>query len=257
MIILNQTITPHGGQPAFPSKGSKSQEMPQHLPMAPSFLHRSHSFKSFQSTPLKKTPLTNASGGSSSTWEESICRNTDELDIKIQRRNGILEPVSGTFKFPQLLGNEEGQYDNLTQPISQIKQGDTNKTMGNEAEFEPFTLSFLRSIMEKDKMNMIRDVMAAELDLLSTERNNTLVVAVSSAVKLERKQMDQIARKMQRVTGIENVRLENTVDPSLIAGFVISYEKEGAQVIDLSVKGQLANLVARIESTDQRIANGQ
>lgn len=79
-----------------------------------------------------------------------------------------------------------------------------------------------------------------------------LVVCVSSAVKLDGRQIDLIARKMRRLTGFRKLRLENAVDPSLIAGFVISYCDDGSQVIDLSVKGKLDALAARLESSDKK-----
>ncbi|XP_042443611.1 ATP synthase delta chain, chloroplastic-like [Zingiber officinale] len=80
--------------------------------------------------------------------------------------------------------------------------------------------------------------------------DHVLVVSVSSAVKLDERQIELISKKMQRLTGFQELRLENSIDPSLIAGFVISYCSDGSHVIDLSVKGQLAMLKARLESSD-------
>ncbi|KAL4203068.1 hypothetical protein AMTRI_Chr02g224350 [Amborella trichopoda] len=94
---------------------------------------------------------------------------------------------------------------------------------------------------------------AEQGETAKTVLTNTLVVTVSSAVKLETHQVDQIARRMEKLTGSSKIRIENSIDPSLIAGFVITYETEGSHVIDLSVKGQLDQLAAHIESTDQKI----
>ena len=99
---------------------------------------------------------------------------------------------------------------------------------------------FLRSLLQKE-------------DLAQRSSFPTVVLAVSvvSAVKLEKKQMRQIEKKMQRLTGFQHLKLENTVDPTLIAGFVIRYGDDDAHVIDLSVKGQLAQIAERLESSDQ------
>ncbi|XP_058083450.1 ATP synthase delta chain, chloroplastic-like [Magnolia sinica] len=243
--ILNQSITPHR-QPSFPSKGATSQDISQHVPMIPSF-HESQSLRALQS--LKKNTLTTTSAGARK--EESFSKNT-EVDFEKHKLNGMLDSITnGVCKAPQLFKSEDN-FNLLMQPITQIEQLKIHDIVASDAEFKPFNLSFFHSLVENEKSNLIKDVMG-ELDLFSAKQNDVLVVAVSSAVKLEGKQLDQIARKMQRMTGSDNMRLENTVDPSLIAGFVISYEKEGSHVIDLSVKGQLAELVARIESTDQRI----
>jgi len=70
-------------------------------------------------------------------------------------------------------------------------------------------------------------------------------------VELDARQTELIARKMRRLTGFVNLTVENVVDPSLIAGFVICYGTDDSHVIDLSVKGQLAALKNRVDSIDQ------
>ncbi|RWR94469.1 ATP synthase delta chain, chloroplastic-like protein [Cinnamomum micranthum f. kanehirae] len=241
MNILNQSIPSHG-QPAFPSKGANHQDNSQHLPVA---------YSRQRNQSLKKNALFTASGYPNQG--ESSSKKL-ELESKTHKKESVDYSVC---KLPRLFKDEDDLNHLLTQPISQSKQGGSGSTVSGdpETEFTPFTLSFLHSLMENEKLNLIKDAMG-EIDLFSHTPNNVLVVAVSSAVKLESNQIDQIARKMRRVTGSSNLRLEETVDPSLIAGFVVKYEKEGSShVIDLSVKGQLAHLVARIEYTDQKIAS--
>ncbi|KAJ6853775.1 ATP synthase delta chain, chloroplastic [Iris pallida] len=124
--------------------------------------------------------------------------------------------------------------------------GDLSHLLSAGAEFEP--------------LGLLTDAMV-ELDRKlsgSGQQQNVAVlkVAVSSAVRLDDTQIDLIARKMRRLTGFVNLRLENVVDPSLIAGFVISYGMGDSHVIDLSVKGQLAALAAKVEFSDKRrVAN--
>lgn len=89
------------------------------------------------------------------------------------------------------------------------------------------------------------------IDLNSFELVDDIVVSVSSAVKLDDVQIDLISRKMKRLTGFRKLRLENAVDPSLIAAFIIRYCDDGAQFLDLDVDGKWAALVARLESSDQ------
>jgi F0F1-type ATP synthase delta subunit len=80
-------------------------------------------------------------------------------------------------------------------------------------------------------------------------------VVVSSAVELDARQTELIARKMRRITGFASLTIENVVDPSLIAGFVVCYGPGESHVIDLSVKGKLAMLKNRVDSFDQTIAH--
>lgn len=108
------------------------------------------------------------------------------------------------------------------------------------AQFQPYTLNFLQSIFQE------------KFTPASSAVNLVLTVAVCSAVKLDQTQIDLIAKKMQRITGFTNLRIVDTVDPSLIAGFVISYGTDESNVIDLSVKGELAALANQAEASDQR-----
>ncbi|PKA55181.1 ATP synthase delta chain, chloroplastic [Apostasia shenzhenica] len=124
--------------------------------------------------------------------------------------------------------------------IPAIKADEERASVLRPAEFEALFLGPPLLQMEKEESKPIQESMAA-----------ILAVSVSSAVELDERQVDLIARKMKKITGFTNLRMEKTIDPSLIAGFVISYGDDGSQIIDLSVKGQLANLAARVESTDQ------
>ncbi|KAJ3698170.1 hypothetical protein LUZ61_001875 [Rhynchospora tenuis] len=112
------------------------------------------------------------------------------------------------------------------------------------AQYQPYTLNFLQSLFQEKKFSKA-----------NSAETLVLTVSVSSAVKLNQTQIDLIAKKMQRITGFTNLKLVNTVDPSLIAGFVISYGIDESSVIDLSVKGQLAALANKVEASDQRAHN--
>ena len=68
-----------------------------------------------------------------------------------------------------------------------------------------------------------------------------------SAVKLEQEQQFLIAKKLQELTGSKNIKLKPTVDPALIAGFVVEY---GSSQVDLSVKGQLDRISSELVAAD-------
>ena len=78
----------------------------------------------------------------------------------------------------------------------------------------------------------------------------TQVATVTSAVKLNNTQQEEIAQKLQSITGAKTIKLKRLIDPSIIAGFVIKYGRDGSRVIDMSVKGQLDNLMANLESRE-------
>lgn len=119
--------------------------------------------------------------------------------------------------------------------------------------FQPVTLNFLRSLLDKGSMTSIAEEggegagVPAEAPPL-----HALRVVVSSAVELDARQTELIARKMRRITGFVNLAVENVVDPSLIAGFVICYGLDDSHAIDLSVRARLAALKNRVDSFDHQ-----
>lgn len=122
------------------------------------------------------------------------------------------------------------------------------------APFQPVTLNFLRSLLDRESMTSIaveEDGGGGEGGVASSPPMHALRVVVSSAVALDARQTELIARKMRRITGFVNLAIENVVDPSLIAGFVVCYGLGDSHAIDLSVKGRLAALKSRVDSFDR------
>ena len=65
-------------------------------------------------------------------------------------------------------------------------------------------------------------------------------------MKLENEQQFAIAKKLQEMTGAQNIKLKPVVDASLIGGFVVQFGKDGSGMIDLSIKGQMSRLAASL-----------
>jgi len=171
--------------------------------------------------------------------------------VEIAQSNKMLETINeDVCKLSQLLQNQE-LHDFLVKPIIQAeKKKSMLKTVADDAQFQPCTLNFLDFLVDKKRIDIIVDIME-EFHLIYTELTDTQVAVVTSALKLGNHQMAQIARKIQRLSGASNVRLKNAIDPSLIAGFIISYEKDGEHMIDMSVKSKLEKLAAQIDSAER------
>ncbi|KAI4998092.1 hypothetical protein ZWY2020_053434 [Hordeum vulgare] len=114
--------------------------------------------------------------------------------------------------------------------------------------FQPVTLNFLRSLLDRDSMTSIAEEGGEGAG--AAPPLHALRVVVSSAVALDARQTELIARKMRRITGFVNLAIENVVEPSLIAGFVVCYGLDDSHTIDLSVRGRLAALKSRVDNSD-------
>ncbi|XP_040377896.1 ATP synthase delta chain, chloroplastic-like [Oryza brachyantha] len=149
------------------------------------------------------------------------------------------------------------QAQTLRRPSSYVgvehdEAADGGQSAAALAPFQPLTLDFLRSLLDRNTALADDEGQGADV---APPQLRALRVVVSSAVELDARQTELIARKMRRITGFASLTIENVVDPSLIAGFVVCYGPGESHVIDLSVKGKLAALKNRVDSFDQSISH--
>lgn len=84
----------------------------------------------------------------------------------------------------------------------------------------------------------------AELKNYVTKRlmNREQKVTVVSPYKLSEKELTELTHN---IPDLKRAEIENTVDPSILAGVVIQF---GSQMIDLTIDGELKNVKQRIDS---------
>ncbi|KAM1007363.1 hypothetical protein COP2_004072 [Malus domestica] len=68
--------------------------------------------------------------------------------------------------------------------------------------------------------------------------------------QLESQHLAQIAKQVQKLTGVNNMRIKTEIDPSLVAGFTMRYGQSRSKLIDLSVKKQLEEIAVELDLGD-------
>ncbi|XP_057862050.2 ATP synthase subunit delta, chloroplastic [Cryptomeria japonica] len=174
--------------------------------------------------------------------------------LDIGQSNNTLEVINRDMeKLSHLLKNQE-VYDFLINPvIGNRKKKSILKAIADDAKFQSYTLNFLSLLVDKQRMNIVKDILK-EFESVYNEMTDTQVATVFSALKLEHYQFARIAKKIKNLTGAQNVKLQSIIDPSLIAGFVIRFGKDASQMIDMSVKGQFENLSAQFVGAEKAAA---
>jgi F-type H+-transporting ATPase subunit delta len=161
-------------------------------------------------------------------------------DVQVLRR-ALADPSHG-HSHGRGGGDGAGLQSFLLDPtVLDEHKKDVVETLGREAGFRECTLNLLRLIVERRRASILAD-MADRFEEIYNEITATEPVLVISAVKIDVPRLALIATKVQRLTGATNVRIRNSVDPSLVAGFVVRYGKHASLLLDLSVKSQLAQL---------------
>mmetsp|Transcript_54764 Transcript_54764/g.173950 ORF Transcript_54764/g.173950 Transcript_54764/m.173950 type:complete len:193 (-) Transcript_54764:147-725(-) len=125
--------------------------------------------------------------------------------------------------------------------------------IAKEAEFNTLTVNFLNLLVDKQRVVIVADIIET-FEAMYCDMTDTQVATVTSAVKLENEQQFLIAKKLQEMTGAKNIKLKPVVDPSLIAGFVVQYGKDGSAFIDMSVQGQLNKITMELTANSASFA---
>ncbi|KAG0624158.1 hypothetical protein M758_3G228300 [Ceratodon purpureus] len=170
---------------------------------------------------------------------------------ELSQANNDLEKINQDIEgLGELLNNKE-LYEFIVSPVVDgDKKKSILKTLAEDAKFSPTTVSFLNLMVDKKRIELIKDVVK-EFEAIYNDITDTQVANVMSAVKIEKPQLALIAKKIQSLCGAKNVRIKNIVDPSLIAGFIVQYGKDGSRYIDMSVKGQLDRLASQFAAAEQ------
>lgn len=106
---------------------------------------------------------------------------------------------------------------------------------------DPQTFNFLMFLVEKGRLNILREVLEAFTKLYHDEYK-IRAIQIVSASELLPAQVEAICKKL-KLRWKHEYFAETSVDESLIGGFQI---KSGDQVLDFSMKNQLANFRKKV-----------
>lgn len=161
------------------------------------------------------------------------------------------------------IASEEGSFDEIIKDLLYIKRTLSDSNGLNEVLANPilstktkkeilesvFTdnvkntlVKLLMVLCDCRRISYLLDVVQKALEL-AYKKASIEVVSVTSSVKLNAYQEEELTKKLQKMTGATRVDLESIVDQSLLGGFVIQI---GSKVIDSSIKGQLKRLAFSI-----------
>ena len=136
----------------------------------------------------------------------------------------------------------------LTNPVADAgKKKSLINAIAEEAGFNAFSTNFLCLLVDKQRIDGVTDI-CDSFENIYCEVTDTEVATVTSAAALDNDQQFEIAKKLQKLTGAKNIKLKPKVDDSLISGIIIQYGKGGSKLLDMSAKGQLANIEAQLLS---------
>jgi F-type H+-transporting ATPase subunit delta len=165
-------------------------------------------------------------------------------------QEGILEKVRMDVELIQGYCSDRAFLSFLVSPIIKANKKEEIFAAIFEGGIDRQTLGFLKFLARQRREAMLPEVCKAFLEIYNTEKGITGVSLVT-AVPAGKEIKDQVSKLLSGIVQGE-VKMHETVDPSIIGGFIL---KIGDRRIDASVSNQLAqakiNLSKNVYSTPQ------
>ena len=129
-------------------------------------------------------------------------------------------------------------YDALTNPLVNVDDKENIIDSVFVKDVDKLIINFLKLLVERNRFNLIYDVIA-KFNLLLDDVNNVARVEVVSAVSLNENEKNIIHEKLSQKIRDKQISVKYSVDESIIAGLVF---KLGDDVLDTSVSHRLEEL---------------
>ena len=165
------------------------------------------------------------------------------FDFSVEQN--IMHQVTADFQNLEIFLTENSELsDYLSNPVvNQVaKREILTKTLQSQINTETF--KFLMVLINRERINLLRSIITNYLELVY-ETASIKMVEVVSASEFSNSQKNTLIKKLKELTDAREIRLDITINPNLIGGFLIKTE---SKVIDFSIKNQLENLAKHLDT---------
>lgn len=163
------------------------------------------------------------------------------LDLAEEKKS--LDAVSSDLEnIAEMTRNSEDFQRFLASPL--IPKRQQKAIMGGIADqggFSPLTRNFINVLIRNGRIGVLEGAIAKFFEL-KTERSGEIAIRIETAKPLSDEQKSGFQTKISTALG-KNVKLETSVDPSIIGGMVVTI---GSVMIDDSVRRKLESLGASL-----------
>jgi F-type H+-transporting ATPase subunit delta len=167
------------------------------------------------------------------------------MDMAIEK--GQVESVVNDMKtFQGVALNREFQLVLKSPIISAVKKSNIFKALFEE-QFNPISMAFVNLVLTKGREEAMSDIANEFMDQYKIMQQIT-TVTLTTAVPMDEASVESVRQKMMAsVHTSANIEMETVVDPSIIGGFVLSFDGKS---FDSSVKQQLHRLKDKFDDNE-------
>lgn len=108
------------------------------------------------------------------------------------------------------------------------------------------SVNFLLVLCDRGRIDCLEAVSSLALEM-AYRRAAIGVAYVTSACEMSESQQEALIGKLKSMTKAKEIRLETTVDKTLVGGFTVQV---GSRIIDTSISGQLKKLASHLGTSE-------
>jgi len=162
-----------------------------------------------------------------------------EAFLQVATANNEVEEIIDQSKSLLKIWNDSKEFkEAMSSPVLEIESKKLVLEKLFAGKVTSSFLNLLKLLADRQRIGFLDSVLERLLELYREQRNIALA-SVTSATELNDDQKSELLKKIQSVSGTENLELNLKVDPDLIGGFIV---KVGSKVIDASLAGQVRRL---------------
>lgn len=157
----------------------------------------------------------------------------------------IMHQITADFQNLEIFLDESKELtDYFNNPLvsQDAKAAVLTKTLESQVNSETF--KFLMVLVNRDRINLLQTIINNYLELVY-ETASIKTVEVVTAVEFSNAQQTTLTQKLKELTNAREIKLNITVDSTLIGGFLIKTE---SKVIDFTIKNQLEQLAKHLDA---------
>ncbi|KAJ2823006.1 ATP synthase F0 subcomplex subunit OSCP atp5 [Coemansia erecta] len=154
-------------------------------------------------------------------------------------KNALPAVESDLVKIEEQLAKDTKLAEVLSSPM--LSKPAKEKLINSLDKKSELTTNFFKTLLENNRMDSTRAIIAAYKSLMEAHRGIVSVV-VTSANQLGNKELKQVKDSLTKgglIKDFKEINVVNKVNPSILGGMVVEF---GDYTIDMSVSGRLAKI---------------
>lgn len=167
------------------------------------------------------------------------------LELAVEK--GQLEEVYADMKWLQAAIKGSRDFKNLlNSPIINAELKTRAIAAVTKDNVGTLTQQFNKLLIQKNRENVLPEI-ATAFEKQYREHNNIHIVSLVTAAPISEKTRTNIVQKVKKETGFQNIQVEESVDPSIVGGFVLQW---GDQMVDTSIADDLKEIARQFKNND-------